>query len=155
MAGEPGNLLDVYPLCLWREVTDPHILDHAATKRGHWQLLCEMNSATWHRRIVSRLSCQARDRESSAMAPVKSEKVVSITRLPRSGLVQNRLSRINSVDDSGPAGRDAVASGCDEPEPIPRQFAPLGGVDLDRTHRKLRPAALLQAVIVADTNVRS
>src|SRR5580658_1673056 len=31
MAGEPGNLLDVYPLCLWREVTDPHILDHAAT----------------------------------------------------------------------------------------------------------------------------
>jgi hypothetical protein len=65
------------------------------------------------------------------------------------------LSRINSVDDSGPAGRDAVASGCDEPEPIPRQFAPLGGVDLDRTHRKLRPAALLQAVIVADTNVRS
>src|SRR3984957_18510092 len=25
MAGEPGNLLDVNPLCPWREVTDPHI----------------------------------------------------------------------------------------------------------------------------------
>ena len=35
MAGEPGNLLDVYSLCLWREVTDPHILDHAAAKWGH------------------------------------------------------------------------------------------------------------------------
>src|SRR5271168_5553644 len=30
MAGEPGNLFDVSSLCLRREVTDPHILDHAA-----------------------------------------------------------------------------------------------------------------------------
>src|SRR5208337_2675761 len=94
MAGEPGNLLDVSSLCLWREVTDSHILDHAAAKRGHWQLLCKTNSATWRHRIVSRLSCQARGRGSSAMAPLKSEKVVSITRLPRSGLVQGRLSRV-------------------------------------------------------------
>jgi hypothetical protein len=70
-----------------------HALDHTAAKRGHWQLLCEADSATWRHRIVSRLSCQARGRGSSAIALVKSEKVVSITRLPRSGLVQNTLSR--------------------------------------------------------------
>src|SRR5271170_1370703 len=92
MAGEPGNLLDVNSLRLRREVTDPHILDHAAAKRGHWQLLCKTNSATWRHRIVSRLSCQARGRGSSAVASVKSEKLVSITRLPRSGLVQRGLS---------------------------------------------------------------
>src|SRR5271170_1902424 len=60
MEGEPGDLLGVSSLRLWREVTDPHILDHAAAKWGHWQLLCETNSATWRHRIVSRLSCQAR-----------------------------------------------------------------------------------------------
>src|SRR5271157_437975 len=97
MAGEPGNLLDVSSLCLWREVTDPHILDHAAAKRGHWQLLCKTNSATWRHRIVSRLSCQASGRGSSAMPPVKSAKVVAITRLPRSGLVQRPLSGSISV----------------------------------------------------------
>src|SRR5580704_16980096 len=104
MAGEPGNLLNVNSLRLRREVTDPHILDHAAAKRGHWQLLCETNSATWRHRIVSRLSCQARGRGASAIAPVKSEKAVSITRLPRSGLVQVPLcgyaKRMHDRDDS-------------------------------------------------------
>ena len=61
MASEPVDLFDVADLGPRGEVTDLHILDHAAAKRGHGQLLCEMNSATWRHRIVSRLSCQARE----------------------------------------------------------------------------------------------
>lgn len=69
-------------------------IDQMLEKRGHWQLLCEMNSATWRRRIVSRLSCQARDRESSAMAPVKAEKVVSIAKRvsPTSSITSKTLT---------------------------------------------------------------
>src|SRR5271157_859152 len=75
MAGEPRNLLDISSLCQRREVTDPHILDHAAAKWGHWQLLCETNSARWRHCIVSRLSCQARPSGGrlSPTDPVKSE----------------------------------------------------------------------------------
>src|ERR1700681_4028972 len=89
MAGEPGNLLDVSSLCVRREVTDPHILNHAAAKRGHWQLLCETNSATWRHLIVSRLSCPARGSLGclSPTHPAKS-KPWPKSRLPRSGLVQ-------------------------------------------------------------------
>src|ERR1700722_12736534 len=88
MAGEPGNLLDVSPLCVRREVTDPHILNHAAAKRGHWQLLCETNSATWRHLIVSRLSWPARGNLGclSPTHPAKS-KPWPKSRLPRSGLV--------------------------------------------------------------------
>jgi hypothetical protein len=45
-----------------RQLAGLHILDQPTTKRAHGQLLCEMDSATWRRRIVSRLSCQARKR---------------------------------------------------------------------------------------------
>ena len=60
MAGEPCDLLDVSSLCLRREITDPHILDHAAAKWGHWQLLCETNSASWRQthRLAVELSGQ-------------------------------------------------------------------------------------------------
>src|SRR5277367_7128889 len=98
MAGEPGNLLDVSSLCMRREVTDPHILNHAAAKRGHWQLLCETNSATWRHVIVSRLSCPARGSLGclSPTHPAKSEPRPK-SRLPRSGLVQWRLSRLGRL----------------------------------------------------------
>src|SRR5450631_1976064 len=95
MAGEPGNLLDVSSLCVRREVTDPHILNHAAAKRGHWQLLCETNSATWRHLIVSQLSCPARGSLGclSPTHPAKS-KPWPKSRLPRSGLVQRPLSLV-------------------------------------------------------------
>ena len=53
-------MLDIGGLGERGEVADPHVLDHAMAKRGHDQLLCEMNGATWRRRIVSQWSCQAR-----------------------------------------------------------------------------------------------
>ena len=61
MAGEAGDLLDVDALGVRRQVADLHVLDHATAKRAHRQLLCETNSATWRRRIVSLLSCQPQE----------------------------------------------------------------------------------------------
>ena len=68
VAGEPDDLLDIHALCVRCQVADLHILDHATAKRAHRQLLCEMNSATWRRRIVSRLSCQTRERRRAVAA---------------------------------------------------------------------------------------
>ena len=70
-AGEPGNLLDVNSLRLRREVTDPHILDHAAAKWGHWQLLYETNGATWRHqhRLAVELSGQRKDQAVVANGP--------------------------------------------------------------------------------------
>src|SRR5215471_5067246 len=92
MAGEPGNLLDVSSLCVRREVTDPHILNHAAAKRGHWQLLCETNSATRRHLILSRLSCPARGRLGCLSPHPAKSKPWPKSRLPRSGLVQASLA---------------------------------------------------------------
>jgi transposase len=63
MAGEPNDLCDVHALRVRCQVADLHIIDHPTAKRAHGQLLCEMDSATWRRRIVSRLSCQTRGRQ--------------------------------------------------------------------------------------------
>jgi hypothetical protein len=60
MTSESVDLFDVADLSPRGQVPDLHILDHASAKRGHDQLLCEVNSATWRRRIVSQLSRQAR-----------------------------------------------------------------------------------------------
>src|SRR5271166_4848028 len=60
--GEPDDVLDIRTLRMPRKVADLHILDQPTTKRAHGQLLCEIDSATWRRHIVSRLSCQARAR---------------------------------------------------------------------------------------------
>src|SRR3984885_6214279 len=60
MTSEPIDLFNVGDLRPRGEVTNPHVLDHATAKRGHGQLLCEMSSATWRRRILSKLSCQNR-----------------------------------------------------------------------------------------------
>jgi len=112
MAGEPGNLLDVSSLCVRREVTDPHILNHAAAKRGHWQLLCETNSATWRHLIVSRLSCPARGSLGclSPTHPAKS-KPWPKSRLPRSGLVVCRACSIawGCKSPSQPDGGEGLA----------------------------------------------
>jgi hypothetical protein len=62
MTGEPRDLMQISGLGQRREVANLHILDHATAKRGHRQLLCEMNSATWRSRIVSQTACQARGR---------------------------------------------------------------------------------------------
>jgi hypothetical protein len=60
MTGEPLDLFDVGILGIQREIADLHVLNHATAKWGHDQLLCEMNSATWRRRIVSRVRCQTK-----------------------------------------------------------------------------------------------
>jgi hypothetical protein len=62
VASEPANLLCIHALCVQGQVADLHVLDHAAAKRGHRRLLCEMNSATWRRRIFTRRSRQTRVR---------------------------------------------------------------------------------------------
>ena len=41
VAGEAEDMLDVGGLGQRGEVADAHILDHALTKRGHDQLLCD------------------------------------------------------------------------------------------------------------------
>jgi hypothetical protein len=51
-------VFDIGGLGEWGEIADAHVLDHALAKWGHNQLLCEMSSATWRRRIVSQFSCQ-------------------------------------------------------------------------------------------------
>ena len=58
--GKPDDVLDIRTLRMPRQVADLHILDQPTAKRAHGQLLCEMDSATWRRHIVSQLSCQAR-----------------------------------------------------------------------------------------------
>src|SRR5208283_602898 len=40
MPDKLGNLLKVRALRVRRQIPDPHVLDHAAAKRGHWRLLC-------------------------------------------------------------------------------------------------------------------
>jgi hypothetical protein len=45
VAGEPRDVLNVSALSIRRQVADPHILDHAAAKRGHGQLPCGMMRA--------------------------------------------------------------------------------------------------------------
>jgi hypothetical protein len=60
ISSKPNELLDIHTLCMRGQVADLHIFDHATAKWAHGQLLCEMDSATWRRRIVSPLSCQAR-----------------------------------------------------------------------------------------------
>src|SRR5690242_19177607 len=60
MAGEPDDLFDVGTLRVRCQVADLHVFDHATAKWAHRQLLCEMNSATWRRRMVSQPGCQAR-----------------------------------------------------------------------------------------------
>jgi hypothetical protein len=60
VTGEPLDLLNVGLLGIQREIADLHVLNHATAKRGHDQLLCEMNSATWRCRIVSRVRSQTR-----------------------------------------------------------------------------------------------
>jgi hypothetical protein len=59
---EPDDLFNIHTLRMRCQVTDLHVLNHAATKRAYGQLLFEMDSATWRQRIVSRLSCQTRGR---------------------------------------------------------------------------------------------
>jgi len=61
MAGDPDDLLDVGALRVRRQIADLHILDQAAAKRAHRQLLCGMNGATWRRRTVSLSSCQTQE----------------------------------------------------------------------------------------------
>jgi hypothetical protein len=61
MAGEMDDLRDIHTLRIWSQVPNLHVFDHATAKRAHGQLPCETNSATWRRRIVSRLSCQTRE----------------------------------------------------------------------------------------------
>src|SRR5271170_5521947 len=61
MTSESVDLFDVADLSPRGQIPDLHILDHPSAKRGHDQLLCEVNSATWRRRIVSQLSRQARE----------------------------------------------------------------------------------------------
>jgi len=68
MASEPDDLFDIGTLRLRCQVANLHVLDHATAKRAHRQLLCEMNSATWRRRIVSRWSGQTRVRRSVVTA---------------------------------------------------------------------------------------
>src|SRR5271169_1339713 len=95
MAGEPDNLFDVGTLRVRRQVADLHVLDHATAKWAHRQLLCETNSATWRRRMVSQSGCQTRERRAVAAAgPTLSnlEFVDRTEELPRSGLVQRALS---------------------------------------------------------------
>jgi hypothetical protein len=60
VAGETDDLRDIHALRVRCQIADLHIVDHSAAKRAHGQLLCEMDSATWRRRIVSRLSCETR-----------------------------------------------------------------------------------------------
>ena len=50
---EPEDIRDIHSLRVRCQVADLHVLDHATAKRAHGQLLCEMGSATWRRRIVS------------------------------------------------------------------------------------------------------
>src|SRR5580698_414963 len=68
MTGEPLDLFDVGLLGIQRQIADLHVLNHATAKWGHGQLLCEINSATWRRRIVSRVRCQTRDTLSEVAA---------------------------------------------------------------------------------------
>src|SRR5208282_1008517 len=67
-------------------------------KRGHDQLLCEMSSATWRQRIVSKLRCQTKGETAGPHSQWNGSDWgldVQVKRLPRSGLVQRTLCNAN------------------------------------------------------------
>jgi len=53
VAGILGNLLQIRPLRVRREIAELHVLGHALTKWRHGRLLCEIKRATGRRSMVS------------------------------------------------------------------------------------------------------
>ena len=91
--GAADDLFDLGTLRVRRQMADLHVLDHATVKRAH-RRLCEMNSATWRRRIVMRRSRQTRKRCPAGAAKRNFSNwgfPDLIEELPRTGLVQRPL----------------------------------------------------------------
>jgi hypothetical protein len=64
MAGEPGDLFDIGRLGVRWERLRIRMSSIMRRRSGVMtKLLCEMNGATWRRRIVSQRSCQTRARK--------------------------------------------------------------------------------------------